>query len=1278
MDAQKAYKFDIGLGRDESPDAGGPYNNATVNVVWVKGFFNGQMYLNNTLIIQARVQYGDATFWESAPIIRTDLTPAATTLMFNLSVESGNHFSAGVGINAEVMQTLGVGGYTLTAGQGTFQRFPDLYPYIYMEERSASTAPQASVQSQRWQNDGNYYAGLYVMDPLHLASAVTVTGYNNVNNYSLFWDDVAKAWYNNTPVLIGSTYVTDPWPSYTFNFTPQSGGAPIASVTKSVTGYVTEFATDLSPSGDVTTAPVFSWTPAQGTISGYGIEVNDSSTGSRVWSLYDIPAAQTSVPYVGPALKNGNTYNYNIIAYIENQDASNASFASGSFTYAGTGGGISFSGSLLYAVDNAPVSDGQVEMAGNPSIYTTTDPTGAFTLTGLPANTPLSVKLSHAGYVPTCTHTFQSQSPIVAARSYSLFTPQDLQDWGTASGTGVIHGRVMNSANLGAGYVSGAHVSYASSEGHNYRVMYEDVYGTIAPGEGTHPNGRFYILDIAEGDIVTVTAQQGNYLFQPAVFGNETDRTHGGSVYQGLVEGTAVSGRVAIGGHIMTYDPVLGFKSVIVEQVGATNPSNATTSDGDGFFYLSVPQSTALQLKFSKPQAMIEFAPTCSADMTFGSDNPDIGDFNLFTKTKLTALPPFLTGGWGMTADTGIIRARVKDPSGNYLAGATVTAQGNSKTYQVCYDDDCTSGLTATQSGGRYVVKNVDDGDTVTVTAQKAGWTFNIRTFPIHGSSVHQGSVTGIISAGGGEGNINFTTTNPDLNWSAIANDLWITITGGSTGTGNGTVTYMVTANPSSDNRTGSITIDGQTYAITQAGTGIVPPWVGAWGVQQLIHFDDGYNEVGGIAVPWYAEVDRTTLNEDGTGTMVMKKNDHNGELVEQTVSFNYTMVQNADGSLTFSGNVGEGYEQLPFSTRMVVGDDGKMGIIDGTLEEHQQKLMVLYRIDTTKTYSAADVNGEYYNLGFERNNTGVVDPPNGNGAFMAISGIHTFNGSGSYTCLGKANSVTSTGTNLIWEDDQTATPRSYSVAADGTFTAGSGAFQGSLTGDSLVGGGAGAFVQGVNNQVAYFFLKKGDRTYSTADLAGKWALVSFGQDSRTIGETIQGFYSSFGTMTCDAAGSCTFKLKNRNSDNSTDISEDSVVMAVNEDGSFGTSLGEQSPSYAGSIGNNGNTILVNPSLRYASGDDPWNREIIIGIRASEVGDLAGGATGSPLRGNINGDSKVDLADAILALQVMAGMNPSGVRANYPLSGADVNGDGKVGPQELLYILQYVAGNVGT
>ena len=64
----------------------------------------------------------------------------------------------------------------------------------------------------------------------------------------------------------------------------------------------------------------------------------------------------------------------------------------------------------------------------------------------------------------------------------------------------------------------------------------------------------------------------------------------------------------------------------------------------------------------------------------------------------------------------------------------------------------------------------------------------------------------------------------------------------------------------------------------------------------------------------------------------------------------------------------------------------------------------------------------------------------------------------------------------------------------------------------------------------------------------------------------------------------------------------------------------------------------------------------------------------SLVKGDLDGDGDTTLADAIIALQVLAGMEPSAIRTDYGASGADVNGDSKIGPVELGYILQVVAG----
>jgi YD repeat-containing protein len=58
------------------------------------------------------------------------------------------------------------------------------------------------------------------------------------------------------------------------------------------------------------------------------------------------------------------------------------------------------------------------------------------------------------------------------------------------------------------------------------------------------------------------------------------------------------------------------------------------------------------------------------------------------------------------------------------------------------------------------------------------------------------------------------------------------------------------------------------------------------------------------------------------------------------------------------------------------------------------------------------------------------------------------------------------------------------------------------------------------------------------------------------------------------------------------------------------------------------------------------------------------------LPGDLNGDSVVDLKDAVTALQILTGMLSEG---SVNLA-ADVDGDGKIGMTEAIYAMQKVAG----
>ena len=95
-----------------------------------------------------------------------------------------------------------------------------------------------------------------------------------------------------------------------------------------------------------------------------------------------------------------------------------------------------------------------------------------------------------------------------------------------------------------------------------------------------------------------------------------------------------------------------------------------------------------------------------------------------------------------------------------------------------------------------------------TVTIQDIDCTYSIDPTSEHFSSF------------GGTGSVSVTAPS-ECSWTATSNDGWITITSGSSGSGNGTVYYSVSS--STGSRTGTMTIAGLTFTVTQDGINIPP-----------------------------------------------------------------------------------------------------------------------------------------------------------------------------------------------------------------------------------------------------------------------------------------------------------------------------------------------------------------------------------------------------------------------------------------------------------------------
>jgi sugar lactone lactonase YvrE len=108
-----------------------------------------------------------------------------------------------------------------------------------------------------------------------------------------------------------------------------------------------------------------------------------------------------------------------------------------------------------------------------------------------------------------------------------------------------------------------------------------------------------------------------------------------------------------------------------------------------------------------------------------------------------------------------------------------------------------------------------------TVRAYLNGAPLFTLTFTIQGSSCTYSlnPLSRDVPAAGGSGSV-AVVAGTGCSWTAASQANWITISAGSSGSGNGTVNYQVAANTGPAERTGTVTVGGATHTVRQAGSG--------------------------------------------------------------------------------------------------------------------------------------------------------------------------------------------------------------------------------------------------------------------------------------------------------------------------------------------------------------------------------------------------------------------------------------------------------------------------
>ncbi len=159
---------------------------------------------------------------------------------------------------------------------------------------------------------------------------------------------------------------------------------------------------------------------------------------------------------------------------------------------------------------------------------------------------------------------------------------------------------------------------------------------------------------------------------------------------------------------------------------------------------------------------------------------------------------------YGVSADGTVIVGSTEDSAGNAVAFYWTNAIGMKTIGQWLAD------IGMATSTGEFSDAYAISADGKTIVGQLSnGQAFRVS---INSLSAYHATVA---PTGGGK-SVNLSAANES--WTAVSNVPWITVTSGSSGTGNGTVQYSVASNAGGV-RTGTITIAGQTLTVMQGTT---------------------------------------------------------------------------------------------------------------------------------------------------------------------------------------------------------------------------------------------------------------------------------------------------------------------------------------------------------------------------------------------------------------------------------------------------------------------------
>lgn len=251
------------------------------------------------------------------------------------------------------------------------------------------------------------------------------------------------------------------------------------------------------------------------------------------------------------------------------------------------------------------------------------------------------------------------------------------------------------------------------------------------------------------------------------------------------------------------------------------SPTSLSVTSGNRTGTVSVTAGTACAWTASSAASWITVTSGAS-----GSGNGTVG-YSIAANTSISSRTGVVTiAGQAFTVTQGGVPCTATlSPTGVSVAPASTTGTIAVSIPAGCAwtaaDDASWVSITsgASGSGSGTVAYSITANPNITqrtATITVAGQSFGITQAGVVCSTTISPTASSPTHVGG-SGTVAVTANAASCPWTATSNAPWITVTGGASGTGSGTVSYGVAANTMTVGRTGTLSVAGQTLTVTQA-----------------------------------------------------------------------------------------------------------------------------------------------------------------------------------------------------------------------------------------------------------------------------------------------------------------------------------------------------------------------------------------------------------------------------------------------------------------------------